>query len=116
MAERRMFAKTIIRSDAFLGMPFTAQCLYFQLNAEADDEGFVNNPMTVMRVVRANEDDMRILIQKKFIIQFESGIVVIKHWRIHNYIRGDRIHPTKYHDEKALLEHDENGAYRWRRM
>ena len=111
MAERRMLAKTIIRSDAFLEMPTSSQCLYFQLNFEADDEGFVNNPRSTMRFVGCNEDDMRILIGKKFILPFESGVIVIKHWKIHNYIRGDRIHETKYKDEKATLSLDENGSY-----
>jgi len=112
IAERRMFAKTITRSDAFLDMSASAQNLYFHLNAEADDEGFVNNPKSVMRLVKAADDDLRLLIAKKFLIPFESGVVVIKHWRIHNYIRGDRIRQTKYQAEKDLLELDENNAYR----
>jgi len=111
IAERRMLAKTIVRSDAFLEMPSSTQCLYFQLNFEADDEGFVNNPKSTMRVVGCNEDDMRILIGKKFILPFESGVIVIKHWKIHNYIRGDRIHETKYKDERSMLSLDENGSY-----
>jgi uncharacterized phage protein (TIGR02220 family) len=111
MAERRMFAKTIIRSDAFLEMPSSSQCLYFQLNAEADDEGFVNNPKSVMKVTNCCEDDIRILIAKKFILPFESGVIVIKHWKIHNYIRGDRIHETKYKNERETLAIDENGSY-----
>ena len=112
MAERRMFAKTIIRSDAFLDMPLSTQCLYFHLNADADDDGFVNNPKTVMRIVKGSDDDLKLLIAKRFIIPFESGVIVIKHWRIHNYIRGDRIHETKYQREKAMLEYDENNSYR----
>ena len=111
MAERRMFAKTIVTSDAFLDMPPTARCLYFTLGMFADDDGFVNNPKSIMRQVGATTDDMRILIEKKFVLAFESGVIVIKHWRIHNYIRGDRKHETKYADEYALLDVDENGAY-----
>lgn len=111
MAERRMFAKTIIDSDAFLDMPLSAQALYFHLSMRADDEGFVNNPKKIQRVIGATDDDLKILIAKSFIIPFESGIVVIKHWKIHNYIRGDRITPTKYTDEKSLLEVKDNGAY-----
>ncbi len=112
MAERRMFAKTIIGSDAFLDMPQSSQALYFHLAMRADDEGFVNNPKSIMRLVGGKDDDIKLLIAKKFIIPFESGVVVIKHWRMHNYIRGDRVHKTKYQKEKALLELDENEAYR----
>jgi len=111
MAERRMFAKTIIDSDAFLDMPLSSQALYFHLSMRADDEGFVNNPKKVQRMIGASDDDLKILIGKSFLIPFESGIVVIKHWRIHNYIRHDRKHETKYCEEKALLEIKENGAY-----
>ena len=111
MAQRRMFAKTIIDSDAFLDMPQSSQVLYFHLSMRADDEGFVNNPKSIMRNVRCNDDDMKLLIMKKFIIAFESGVVVIKHWRIHNYIQNDRFTPTKYRDEKSQLSLDENKAY-----
>jgi hypothetical protein len=111
MAEKRMFAKTIIDSDAFLDMPLSSQALYFHLSMRADDEGFVNNPKKVQRMIGASDDDLKILIGKSFLIPFESGIVVIKHWRIHNYIRQDRKHETKYCEEKALLEVKENGAY-----
>lgn len=111
MAERRMFAKTIIDSDAFLDMPQSTQLLYFQLSMRADDDGFVNNPKSIMRNVGCKEDDMRVLSGKKFIIPFESGVIVIKHWKIHNYIQKDRYHETKYKQEKASLTTDENGAY-----
>lgn len=111
MAERRMFAKTIVTSDAFLDMPATARCLYFTLGMFADDDGFVNNPKSIMRQVGATTDDMNILIAKKFVLTFESGVIVIKHWRIHNYIQSDRYHPTKYQEEKRALAYDEKGAY-----
>ena len=111
MAERRMFAKTIIDSDAFLDMPLSSQALYFHLSMRADDEGFINNPKKIQRMVGASDDDLRVLAGKRFIIPFESGIVVIKHWKIHNYIRNDRINETKYTDEKALLTVNENGSY-----
>ena len=111
MAERRMFAKTIVTSDAFLDMPPTARCLYFTLGMFADDDGFVNNPKSIMRQVGATTDDMNILITKRFVLIFESGVIVIKHWRIHNYIRGDRKHETKYVEELNTLNIDENGAY-----
>lgn len=111
MAERRMFAKTIIDSDAFLDMPLSAQSLYFHLSMRADDDGFVNNPKKIQRMIGASDDDLKILVAKSFIIPFDSGIVVIKHWKIHNYIRGDRLHPTKYIEERSALEVKENGAY-----
>lgn len=111
MAERRMFAKTIIDSDAFLEMPVTAQLLYFHLSMRADDDGFINKPKSIMRMIGCKDDDMKILIGKKFIIPFESGVVVIKHWKIHNYISKDRYTETKYKDEKSQLALDENKAY-----
>jgi hypothetical protein len=106
-----MFAKTIIDSDAFLDMPLSAQALYFHLSMRGDDEGFVNNPKKIQRMVGASDDDAKILVAKKFIIPFESGVVVIKHWKIHNYIRSDRLIETKYKEERSLLALDENGAY-----
>lgn len=111
MAERRMFAKTIIDSDAFIDMPVTARLLYYDLAMRADDDGFVNSPKKIMRMIGASQDDLSILILRKFIIPFDSGVVVIKHWRIHNYIQKDRYHPSKYEDEKSMLSIQENGAY-----
>ena len=111
MAERRMFAKTIVTSDAFLDMPLSARCLYFTLGMLADDDGFVNNPKSIMRQVGACTDDLNLLIVKQFILAFESGVIVIKHWRIHNYLQKDRYKETKYLDEKSALALDENGAY-----
>ena len=111
MAERRMFAKTIIDSDAFLDMPLSAQSLYFHLSMRADDEGFINNPKKIQRMIGASEDDMKILVAKNFVIPFNSGIVVIKHWRIHNYIRQDRLVETKYKEERQVLKIKDNGAY-----
>ena len=116
MAERRMFAKTIIDSDAFLDMPVTARLLYYDLGMRADDDGFVNSPKKTMRITGASTDDMNILIMKKFIIPFDSGVVVIKHWRIHNYIRKDTYVETKYKDEKEQLMLDENNAYTVKKM
>lgn len=111
MAERRMFAKTIVTSDAFLDMPPSTRCLYFTLGMFADDDGFVNNPKSIMRQIGASADDMNVLIAKKFVIAFDTGVIVIKHWRIHNYIQADRYHPTKYQDELSTLVLDENKAY-----
>lgn len=111
MAERRMFAKTIIDSDAFLDMPLSAQSLYFHLSMRADDDGFINNPKKVQRMIGAADDDLKLLVLKKFIIPFETGIVVIKHWKIHNYIRQDRYKETVYQEEKRRLNVEENKAY-----
>ena len=111
MAERRMFAKTIIDSDAFLDMPLSTQALYFHLSMRADDDGFINNPKKTQRMIGATEDDLKLLIAKNFIIPFESGVVVIKHWRIHNYIQADRYKPTVYTEERALLTQKDNKAY-----
>lgn len=111
MAERRMFAKTIVLSDVFLDMPMSARCLYFTLGMLADDDGFVNSPKSIMRQVGASIDDMNILLARKFILAFESGVIVIKHWRIHNYIQKDRYKGSKYIEEKSTLAVDENGAY-----
>lgn len=108
MAERRMFAKSIIDSDAFLDMPLSAQSLYFHLAMRADDDGFVNSPRKIQRMIGVNDDDVKLLVAKQFIIPFESGIVVIRHWRIHNYIQSDRYHPTQYSDELATLCLDKN--------
>ena len=112
MAERRMFAKTIIDSDAFIDMPVTARLLYYDLAMRADDDGFVNSPKKIMRMIGASQDDLAILIMRKFIIPFDNGVVVIKHWRIHNYIRKDTYNETPYLDEKAMLVLDENNAYK----
>lgn len=111
MAERRMFAKTIVTSDAFLDMPATSRSLYMLLCVMADDDGFVNAPRSIMRQSGATDDDMKLLIAKRFVLTFESGIVVIKHWRIHNLIQKDRYKETKYLEEKSLLALDENNAY-----
>lgn len=111
MAERRMFAKTIVLSDAFLDMPLSARCLYFTLGMLADDDGFINSPKSIIRQCGASDDDMRILLAKKFVIAFENGVIVIKHWRINNYLRNDRYRETVYVDEKNHLTIDEHGNY-----
>ena len=111
MAEKRMFSKTIIDSDAFLDMPLSSQALYFHLSMRADDDGFVNNPKKIQRIIGCGDDDLKLLMCKKFLIPFESGIVVIKHWRIHNYIRTDRYKETNYIEEKSQLGISKNKAY-----
>lgn len=107
-----MFSKTIIDSDSFLDMPISARLLYYDLAMRADDDGFINSPKKIMKFIGATNDDMNILIMRKFIIPFDNGVVVIKHWRIHNYIRKDTYNETSYKEQKALLELDENKAYR----
>lgn len=111
MAERRMFSKSIIDSDAFLDMPQSSQLLYFHLSMRADDDGFINKPKSIMRIIGCKDDDMKLLITKKYIIPFENGVVVIKHWRIHNYIRKDTYTETNYKEEKAKLCFDDNNVY-----
>jgi hypothetical protein len=111
MAERRMFAKTIIDSDAFLDMPLSTQALYFHLSMRADDDGFINNPKKVQRMIGCADDDLKLLIAKNFLIPFDNGVVVIKHWKIHNYIQKDRYKPTVYQEEKSFLGVKNNGAY-----
>lgn len=111
MAERRMFCKTIIDSDVFLDMPLSSQALYLHLSMRADDDGFVNNPRKIQRMIGASDDDLKILLAKRYILGFESGVIVIKHWRINNYIRNDRYKPTVYIEEKGMLTVKENGSY-----
>ena len=111
MAERRMFTQKIIDSDAFLDMPLSTQSLYFHLNMRADDDGFVNNPKRIQRTIGASDDDLKLLIAKRFVIGFESGVLVIKHWRMHNTLRKDRYNPTQYKEELALLDVKDNNAY-----
>ena len=106
-----MFAKTIIDSDTFIDMPATARLLYYDLSMRADDDGFVNSPKKIVRMTGASTDDLNLLAIKKFIIPFESGVVVIRHWKIHNYIRNDRYKPTVYQMEKNMLIEDENKEY-----
>ncbi len=111
MAEKRMFTKKITESDAFLNMPLSTQALYFHLNMAADDEGFVNSPKKIQRMIGASDDDFKLLLAKNFVIAFESGVIVIKHWKMHNCIQRDRFHATDYQDERSLLEVKKNGAY-----
>lgn len=111
MANRRMFSKKITDTDIFLDMPMSAQCLYFHINMAADDDGFIGNVKTIRRMIGASEDDLKLLFAKEFLFPFESGVVVIKDWKIHNYIRKDRYSETVYQDEKAQIVELENGKY-----
>lgn len=111
MAEKRMFAKSIVLSDAFLDMPLSTRCLYFTLGMMADDDGFVGAPKSIMRQCGASQDDLSILIAKRYVLAFDSGVIVIKHWRINNYLRSDRYTETTYLEEKNSLDLDGKGAY-----
>ena len=106
-----MFTQKIVDSDAFLDMPLSAQSLYFHLNMRADDDGFINNPKKIQRMIGASDDDLKLLIVKRFVLCFESGVIVIKHWRMHNLIRKDRYNPTQYQEELGMLGIKENGSY-----
>ena len=111
MAERRMFTKRIIDSDAFLDMPLSTQSLYFHLNMRADDDGFLNNPRKIQRMIGASDDDLKLLVAKRFVLAFDNGVIVIKHWRMHNYIRKDRYSQTQYIEELTKLDIKEDGSY-----
>lgn len=111
MSERRMFSKQITDSDAFIEMPLSAQALYFHLGMQADDDGFVNSPKRIQRFLGSTDDDLKLLIAKKFLIPFESGIVVIKHWKMNNYIQKDRYKETAYLEEKSMLILNDNKSY-----
>ena len=111
MAEKRMFSKKIIDTDWFMDMPASTQNLYFHLSMRADDDGFVANPKRIIKLVGASEDDYKLLVAKRFVIVFESGICVITDWRINNYLRSDRYTETTYQEEKKMLILDDKGKY-----
>lgn len=111
MARKRMFSILIVDSDAFLDMPLSAQALYFHLNMRADDDGFIGNAKRIQRMIGSNDDDLKLLVGKRFLIPFEDGVLVIKHWRIHNTILSDRYTPTVYVEEKAMICEKDNKAY-----
>lgn len=106
-----MFTKKIVDSDAFLDMPLSTQALYFHLNMRADDDGFINNPKKIQRIIGASEDDLKLLIAKRFVICFENGVIVIKHWRMHNTLRKDRYNPTTYQEQFLMLDIKDNNSY-----
>lgn len=111
MAKKRMFNVDIVGSDAFLDLPHTAQALYFQLGMRADDDGFVGNPKTIQRIAGTKASDLELLVKKRFLLQFPSGVVVIKHWKINNQIQKDRYTPTVYTEEYQSLYIKDNKAY-----
>lgn len=112
MAKKRMFSLLVIDTDTFLDMPLSAQALYFHLCMRADDDGFIGNPKRIMRLINASEDDLKILLAKGFVIKFdEVGVLVVKHWRIHNTIQSDRYTRTIYSDELNRLCINDNKSY-----
>lgn len=111
MANKRMFSKQITTSDAFMDMPVSSQLLYFHLNMEADDDGFVANPKRIIKLTNVSNDDLKVLLAKRFLLAFQSGVVVIKHWLLHNAIRKDMYKPTQYLEEKKTLFIKDNGVY-----
>lgn len=111
MATKRMFSQIVVMSDDFLDMPASTRCLYFSLGMVADDDGFVNNPRSIMRQCGASQDDMLLLLQKGYVYIFDTGIIVVLHWRINNRLRPDRYTPTKHTVEKAQLSILDNSAY-----
>lgn len=111
MAQRRMFSKKVTDTDTFLDMPLSTQALYFHLNMHADDDGFIDNTKTIQRMIGSSDDDRKLLVAKQFLLPFENGLVVIKDWRVHNYIQGDRYHKTQYINEKSQLIVEENNMY-----
>lgn len=113
MAQKRMFDKTITNSDEFLETPISSQVLYFHLSMNADDDGFINNWKSIMRMTGTKEDDLKVLIAKQFIIPFDSGVIVIKHWRINNFLRKDRHVDTKFQKELSMLDTNESQEYVW---
>lgn len=111
MAQKRMFSKVVTNSDNFLDLPDSSQVLYFHLSMNADDDGFINNWKSIIRMTGTKEDDLKLLIAKSFIIPFESGVIVIRHWRLNNYLQSDRIKKTEYQDEFKQLDIEDNGVY-----
>lgn len=111
MAERRMVSKKIVDTDLFLDMPATTRLLYYDLLVRADDDGFVGSPKKITKMVGGSDDDLKLLVAKQFLIPFESGVCVIRDWKIHNYIQSDRYHKTQYVDEKSLLTTTPSGSY-----
>ena len=111
MANKRMFTMKIVDSDAFLEMPLSTQCLYFHLNMRADDDGFIGNPKRICKLIGCNDDDLKLLIAKRFVLVFDNGVIVIKHWRMHNTIQKDRYVPTTYSDELKQLGIKDNKSY-----
>ena len=111
MANKRMFSLSVVDTDWFLDLPLSTQALYFHLNMRADDDGFVDAPNSIVRKIGASKNDFDLLVAKRYVLKFESGIIVIKHWRMHNTLRKDRYVPTQFQEEFKQLYLKENGSY-----
>ncbi len=111
MADKRMFSLSVVDTDWFLDLPLSTQALYFHLNMRADDDGFVDAPNSIVRKIGASKNDFDLLVAKRYVLRFESGIIVIKHWRMHNTIQKDRYHPTQFQEELNLLSIKDNKSY-----
>lgn len=111
MAQKRMFSLSVVDTDQFLEMPLSSRLLYYELGMRADDDGFVSNWKKILAFTGLKEDDLKVLIAKQFIIPFESGVIVIRHWRLNNYLQKDRTKPTIYLDELKKLDVDDNNVY-----
>lgn len=111
MARKRMFRLDVLETDAFMDMPLTTQALYFHLNLRADDDGFIGNPNQIVRAIGATADDLQTLVNKRFVLTFEDGVIVIKHWRLHNTLSANRYKETNFLEDKALLRLKENKSY-----
>lgn len=114
MAERRMFSKAVARSDSFIDMPLSTQALYFQLGLDADDDGFIVGVKAVQKLLGCGDDDLKLLIAKRFLLVFESGLLLVRHWKVNNYIRGDRHKATIYCDEYEQIYMDKNNTYQYK--
>lgn len=111
MAEKRMFSLSVVDTDWFLDLPLSSQALYFHLNMRADDDGFVDSPKSIIRKIGANANDYQLLLAKRFLLEFENGVLVIKHWRMHNTIQKDRYKPTRFQEEYNQLDVKEDKSY-----
>lgn len=111
MANKRMFSIDVTETDTFLEMPLTAQALYFHLAMRGDDDGFVSNPRSIMRVTGCSENDLKTLAESGYIITFRSGVIVISDWKVNNYLRGDRYKPTTFQNELSMLTETANKRY-----
>ena len=111
MAKKRMFSLSVVDTDWFLDLPLSTQALYFHLSMRADDDGFVDSPKSVLRKIGASNNDFDLLLAKRYLLQFENGVIVIKHWRMNNTIRNDRYEPTRFQDELKSLTIKENKSY-----
>ncbi len=113
MAERRMFTKKVTDDDNFMSLSSSAQALYLHLSMSADDDGFCNQVSISMFKAHASVQDLQALLEKRYIYQFENGVIVIKHWRMANALRKDRYTPTAFQEELAHLDIKDNGSYTW---